>query len=113
MSRQALTCIELSLPFQAAVHSVRLHCQHACNACQMLTQPRVADKPEAFGAFFQQFLDLKSYRVLHAHERLTYLLFCIHALQSLETPVVWAQVRKLVSLPLWHALSPGRLQVCT
>ena len=61
--------------------------------------------------FFQQFLDLKSRRVLQAHERLTYLLFCIHALQSLETPVVWAQVRKLVSLPLWHALSPGRLQV--
>ena len=49
--------------------------------------------------------------MLQAHERLTYLLFCIHALQSLETPVVWAQVRKLVSLPLWHALSPGRLQV--
>ena len=76
------------------------------------TSKRVAaERPEAFEAFFTRFLGLKAQRVLHAHERLTYLLFCIHALQSLENSVVWGQVRKLVSLSLWHALSPPRLQV--
>ena len=82
---------------------------HAWDGAQ--TRACAAERPEAFGAFFARFLGLKAERVLHAHERLTYLLFCIHALQSLETAVVWGQVRKLVSLPLWHALSPARLQV--
>ena len=45
------------------------------------------------------------------HERVTYLLFIIHAFQSLEQEAVRVQVLKLVSLPLWHALSRGRLQV--
>ena len=72
---------------------------------------RRASGGEAFEAFFTRFLGLKAERVLHAHERLTYLLFCIHALQSLENAVVWGQVKKLVSLSLWHSLSPARLQV--
>lgn len=36
---------------------------------------------------------------------------CITVVQSLEDEAVRAQVLRLVSLPLWHALSRGRLQL--
>jgi hypothetical protein len=67
---------------------------------------------EKFAAFFRRVLALRgSSGSWKTHERVTYLLFFIHAFQSLEQERVRAQVLSLVSLPLWHALSTGRLQV--
>jgi Intron-binding protein aquarius N-terminus len=43
--------------------------------------------------------------------QVSYLLFSINSFQSLENEAVRGQVLKLVSLPLWHALSKGRLMV--
>uniref|UniRef100_A0A1D2ABG5 Intron-binding protein aquarius n=2 Tax=Auxenochlorella protothecoides TaxID=3075 RepID=A0A1D2ABG5_AUXPR len=69
-------------------------------------------RPEVFPAFFRAFLALKATDgELHMHERITYLLFAINAFQSLEEEAVRKEVLRLVSLPLWHALSPGRLQL--
>jgi intron-binding protein aquarius len=48
---------------------------------------------------------------MRMHEKVAYLLFAINAFQSLENEGVRGQVLRLVSLPLWHALSRGRLQV--
>ena len=39
------------------------------------------------------------------------LVFSIHAFQSLENESVRGQLLPLVSLPLWHSLSRGRLQL--
>jgi intron-binding protein aquarius len=68
--------------------------------------------PEKFAAFFARVLALRARACWQTHERVTYLLFFIHAFQSLEQERVRGQVLSLVSLPLWHALSTGRLQVC-
>lgn len=48
---------------------------------------------------------------LKMHEQVAFLVFLIHAFQSLENEAVSRQVLRLVQLPLWHSLSPGRLQV--
>ena len=65
-----------------------------------------------FPAFFGRVVRLQSSeRAWQTHERVTYLLFFIHAFQSLEQEAVRAQALKLVSLPLWYSLSRGRLQV--
>ncbi|GJP44192.1 hypothetical protein CLOM_g3581, partial [Closterium sp. NIES-68] len=45
---------------------------------------------------------------LSVYERVNYIVFIIHCFQSLENPLVRACVLPLVSLPLWHALSPAR-----
>lgn len=69
---------------------------------------------EKFAGFFGASLALRADAAgWQTHERVTYLLFMIHAFQSLEQEVVRKQVLQLVSLPLWHALSRGRLQVHT
>ncbi|CAI5501808.1 unnamed protein product [Closterium sp. Naga37s-1] len=44
---------------------------------------------------------------LSIYERVNYIVFIIHCFQSLENPLVRACVLPLVSLPLWHALSPA------
>ena len=67
--------------------------------------------PEVFAGFFSRLLAIKSERALSSHERVTYLLFVIHAFQSLENTLVWSQVKTLVWLPLWMKLSPGRRKV--
>uniref|UniRef100_A0A7S3R311 Intron-binding protein aquarius n=1 Tax=Dunaliella tertiolecta TaxID=3047 RepID=A0A7S3R311_DUNTE len=69
-----------------------------------------------FADFFKCFLTLKARReeqgvAMRMHERTTYLVFTINVFQSLEDEMVRAQVLRLVSLPLWQALSPGRLQL--
>lgn len=75
-------------------------------------------RAEALPALFERILALRAPatgpggRPWHTHERVTYLVFGIHAFQSLENEAVRRQVLRLVSLPLWHALSRGRLQVC-
>eukprot|EP00878_Enallax_costatus_P017916 GHUV01018838.1.p1 GENE.GHUV01018838.1~~GHUV01018838.1.p1 ORF type:complete len:1128 (+),score=501.36 GHUV01018838.1:269-3652(+) len=69
---------------------------------------------DVFPAFFQRVLALRTPAAraqLAQHESTAYLLFMINAFQSLEDEMVRAQVLKLVSLPLWHGLSHGRLQL--
>ena len=56
-------------------------------------------------------LSLKSERQLSVAERTAYLVFTINVFQSLENETIRSVALPLVSLPLWHALSPGRLQV--
>jgi intron-binding protein aquarius len=68
--------------------------------------------PEKFASFFGAVLALRGDAAgWQTHERVTYLLFIIHCFQSLEQEAVRKQALQLVSLPLWHALSRGRLQV--
>jgi intron-binding protein aquarius len=66
--------------------------------------------PDHIPTFFQKLfeMDLEGLRM---HERVSFLVFFIHAFQSLENDAVSKQVLRLVQLPLWHSLSPGRLQV--
>jgi intron-binding protein aquarius len=53
---------------------------------------------------------LKRERELTVVERTSYLVFMINLFQSLENETIRAVALPLVSLPLWQALSPGRLQ---
>ena len=46
-----------------------------------------------------------------ASERTNYVMFLTYCFQSLESEKIRSVVLKLVSLPLWHHLSAGRLQV--
>ena len=62
-------------------------------------------------AFWQRVLELRGKPEMRHHERVSYLLFAIHAFQSLENEAVRGQALQLVSLPTWHALSRGRLQL--
>ncbi|EFN59246.1 hypothetical protein CHLNCDRAFT_29663 [Chlorella variabilis] len=68
-----------------------------------------------FPTFFQHVLMVKTEQEaggrMRMHEKVAYLVFAINAFQSLEDEAVRAQVLRLVSLPLWHALSRGRLQL--
>lgn len=66
--------------------------------------------PELLPAFFQRLYSLKL-ESLRMHERASFLHFLIHAFQSLENDTISKQILRLVQLPLWHSLSPGRLQV--
>ena len=62
-------------------------------------------------AFWTRVLQMRGHADMRNHERVSYLLFAIHAFQSLENEAVRGQALKLVSLPTWHALSRGRLQL--
>jgi len=62
-------------------------------------------------AFWQRVLELRGKPEMRHHERVSYLLFAIHAFQSLENEAVRGQALQLVSLPTWNALSRGRLQL--
>ena len=91
---------------------------------------------DKFSTFFQQFVSLKAGgggdatvasqegangtgaaavgagpAPMRPHERVAYLQFTINVFQSLENEVVRGLALRLVSLPLWHALSRGRLQL--
>lgn len=66
---------------------------------------------DAFKAFFANLLALSTSLNLTPTERLGCLTFLTNVFQSLENEMVRAEVLKLVGLPLWHALSPGRLQL--
>lgn len=71
-----------------------------------------AAHPTLLPSFFQRLYRV-ALRSIRMHERVSFLHFCIHAFQSLEHEVVSKQVLRLVQLPMWHRLSPGRLQVRT
>ena len=66
---------------------------------------------DAVPAFWRRVLGLRGKPEMRHHERVSYLLFAIHAFQSLENEAVRGQALQLVSLPTWHALSRGRLQL--
>eukprot|EP00201_Polytomella_parva_P007058 CAMPEP_0175082518 /NCGR_PEP_ID=MMETSP0052_2-20121109/26806_1 /TAXON_ID=51329 ORGANISM="Polytomella parva, Strain SAG 63-3" /NCGR_SAMPLE_ID=MMETSP0052_2 /ASSEMBLY_ACC=CAM_ASM_000194 /LENGTH=216 /DNA_ID=CAMNT_0016353735 /DNA_START=27 /DNA_END=675 /DNA_ORIENTATION=+ len=69
-------------------------------------------RPDMIPVFFEAIFSLLARRAsLRLHERLAHLVFLINAFQSLEDDLVRPQVLRLVSLPLWAALSPGRLQL--
>lgn len=70
-----------------------------------------SQREDALPGFFNRVVTLKAGRQLRQHEKIAYLMFAINAFQSLENSAVRARVLKLASLPLWHALSTGRLQV--
>lgn len=70
-----------------------------------------SQRADALPGFFNRVTTLKAGRQLRQHEKVSYLMFAINAFQSLENSAVRARVLKLASLPLWHALSEGRLQV--
>lgn len=70
-----------------------------------------SQREDALPAFFNRVVTLKAGRQLKQHEKVSYLMFAINAFQSLENSAVRSRVLKLASLPLWHALSEGRLQV--
>lgn len=65
---------------------------------------------EKFGAFFESVLEVDLWN-WSPSERIHYILFMTHCFQSLENKIVRTYVLKLVSLPLWHNLSEGRLRV--
>lgn len=66
--------------------------------------------PELIPAFFQKLFSVPT-DTLRMHQRVSFLVFFIHAFQSLENEAISRQVLRLVQLPLWHSLSAGRLQV--
>lgn len=68
-------------------------------------------RAEEFPAFFARVLALKDAKELQPYQRSAYLSFLLNAFRSLENEMVRGQVLKLVSLPLWHSLSRGRLQL--
>lgn len=68
-------------------------------------------RKDEFPAFFAEILSLLVNNKLTHVEKKMYLNFLSHAFQSLEDTMVCAEVLRLVGLPLWHALSPGRLQL--
>ncbi|KAJ7534618.1 hypothetical protein O6H91_13G103100 [Diphasiastrum complanatum] len=70
------------------------------------------DREDVFPSFFKRVLDIKNEDcTLTLKERTNYLLFMIHCFQSLEDKMVRSPVLRLVNLPLWQALSPGRLKM--
>ncbi|MCO5611849.1 hypothetical protein L7F22_066108 [Adiantum nelumboides] len=70
------------------------------------------DKKEKFEPFLKRILSLKDQgRDMNVAEKTNYLLFVIHSFQSLEDEMVRGPALKLVTLQLWHYLSPGRLQM--
>eukprot|EP00798_Chlamydomonas_sp_ICE-L_P018650 gene18650-25166_t len=70
-------------------------------------------KETVFPDFFKRVLALLEApeSTLKMHEKTAYLLFTINIFQSLENEMVRGQALRLVSLPLWMALSSGRLQL--
>ncbi|BBN15051.1 intron-binding protein aquarius [Marchantia polymorpha subsp. ruderalis] len=71
------------------------------------------DREDVFPAFSQRVFTLKDEKehVWNIREKINYLLYMIHCFQSLEDEMVRGPVLKLAHLKLWHALSPGRLQL--
>ncbi|XP_054758837.2 RNA helicase aquarius-like [Lytechinus pictus] len=71
-------------------------------------------KPEQFPAFFHQVLKLTLGAIkdltISLRERTVLLIFLIHCFNSLEVDVIREQVQRLVSLPMWVCLLPGRLE---
>ena len=70
-----------------------------------------AGPSEKFVGFCQRFWKIRGEQQLRMHERVSHLHFTLRMFQSLETEMVRGPALSLVSLPLWYALSEGRLSV--
>lgn len=103
---QALTAPPCSSQHLESYTRTQLHATQPPTRC-----PHPPPAQAAFPALFKRILTLKDERALKQHERTAYLVFAINTFQSLEDEMVRGQVLKLVSLPLWHALGKGRLQL--
>ena len=68
-----------------------------------------SQQPESFPLFFEALVGVADFT--NDSEQLAYVIFIKNAFQSLENELIRVQVLKLVSLPLWHSLSPGRLEL--
>jgi len=68
-------------------------------------------KPENFQHFFQQVMELAvSEGKISIQEQTVALVFLIHCFNSLEMSLIRDQVQKLISLPMWTCILPGRLE---
>ncbi|XP_024517313.1 RNA helicase aquarius [Selaginella moellendorffii] len=68
-------------------------------------------RKQVFSLFLHRVFTLQGERSLNLKEKTNYLLFLIHSFQSLEDPLVADSVLRLVSMELWHSLSPGRVKL--
>ncbi|XP_072032730.1 RNA helicase aquarius-like [Amphiura filiformis] len=70
--------------------------------------------PQHFPGFFRQIMNLcvegEKSGISHKEESLL-LVFLIHCFNSLEVDIIREQVQRLVSLPMWICLLPGRLEM--
>lgn len=91
------------------VYMVNEKCREGLNPWECFN----SDK-NRFSMFLQDVIQLEYTRTgdnaFSYLERVGYILFLIHLNQSLENEVVRKSFLRLVSLPLWFSLNPGRLQ---
>ncbi|XP_071117060.1 RNA helicase aquarius-like [Haliotis cracherodii] len=68
-------------------------------------------KPDHFPEYFQQVLEASlQERDITLKEKSLLLVFLIHCFNSLEVDLIREQIQRLVSLPIWINLLPGRLE---
>lgn len=67
------------------------------------------EKADAFPGLFERTLNLLG-TSMSIQERTIYVTFLVNCFQSLEDEMVRKECLRIVSLPLWHALNPTRLQ---
>uniref|UniRef100_A0A493TMH3 RNA helicase aquarius n=1 Tax=Anas platyrhynchos platyrhynchos TaxID=8840 RepID=A0A493TMH3_ANAPP len=70
-------------------------------------------KPEHFPFFFKCILEaslVENDNEFSLHEQTVLLLFLDHCFNSLEVDLIRSQVQQLISLPMWMALQPKRLE---
>ena len=68
-----------------------------------------SEKADAFSGFFERTLELLD-AARTITERCIYVAFLVNCFQSLENEMLRRECLRIVSLPLWHALNPTRLQ---
>jgi len=69
-----------------------------------------ATKSDNFPGFLSRVLKLSEKMELTTKEKVTQVVFLIRCFQSLENPMIRAQMLRLVSLPLWHNLNEKKLE---
>ncbi|XP_023804101.1 intron-binding protein aquarius-like, partial [Cyanistes caeruleus] len=70
-------------------------------------------RPEHFPFFFKRILEaslVEDESEYSLHEQTVLLLFLDHCFNSLEVDLIRGQVQQLISLPMWMALQPNRLE---
>ncbi|OWK62012.1 RNA helicase aquarius isoform X2 [Lonchura striata] len=70
-------------------------------------------RPEHFPFFFKRILEaslVENESEYSLHEQTVLLLFLDHCFNSLEVDLIRGQVQQLISLPMWMALQPNRLE---
>ena len=77
--------------------------------CAHTSRPECFHQRDAFPGFFERVLNLLGTQ-LTMQERIIYVTFLVNCFQSLEDEMLRKECLRIVSLPLWHALNPTRLQ---